>query len=244
VRVAALLSGGKDSVATVEVARGHGWDTVVGVRMVPEKDDAYMFHTPNLAVVAAVAECLDMPLVSASARPDAVGEVDDLEQALARAMEEHRLDGVVSGALASEYQRTHIDRIGHRLGLRTFAPLWHKHPRCYLTGLVAGGYDIRFSRVAADGLDATWAGARLDAARIERLAALRLHLAGEGGEYETLVLDAPHYSRRIVVDAATIEATASRATWHVSGWHTEPKPSPPASPVARPRLNSHGVRGA
>ncbi len=223
-RCIALLSGGKDSVAAVEVAAGHGWEIVAGLRMVPEQDDAYMFHTPNLDMVEAVADCMGMPLVSASSSPDPVEEVRELEQALARATTDFKADAIISGALASEYQRTRIDAIGHRLGIKSFAPLWHKDPATYLRSLIRTGYDIRFSRVAADGLDAQWAGAALDEACLEALRGKRLHIAGEGGEYETLVLDAPHYSKRIVIDEAEVDATASRATWHVKKWHLEPKP--------------------
>ncbi len=221
-RVAALLSGGKDSVAAVEVARGHGWDVPVGLRMVPQEDDSYMFHTPNLDVVEGVAACMDMELVTASATPDPVAEVDELGRALASMAAEWRLDGVISGALASEYQRTRIDRICHGLGLHSFAPLWHKDVATYMHHLAAA-YDVRFSRVAADGLDESWAGTRLDHGRLERLATMRMHAAGEGGEYETLVLDAPHFSQRIVVDEAHVEATASRATWVVDAWHLDLK---------------------
>lgn len=224
-RCVALLSGGKDSVAAVEIAQGHGWDVVAGLRMVPEQDDAYMFHTPNLQVVEAVAECLGMPLVSAEAGCEPDDEVSDLEQALARTMEDFGADAILSGAIASEYQRTRIDAIGYRLGVPTFAPLWHKEPATYMASLLQAGYDIRFSRVAADGLDASWAGACLDGPTLARLQRLRLHVAGEGGEYETLVLDAPHFRRRIVVDEADTEASASRATWHVRRWHTEAKPA-------------------
>lgn len=218
-RLLALLSGGKDSVAAVEVAQGHGWDVVAGLRMLPDEDDAYMFHTPNLDVVEAVADCIGIELVTASARHDPDEEVDDLGQALARATQDFNVDGILSGALASEYQRTRIDAIGHRLGLKTFAPLWHKHPAAYVRSLVSAGYDIRFSRVAAEGLDASWAGTRLDHERLDRLSAMRLHPAGEGGEYETVVLDAPHFRRRIEVDEAEVEAAASRATWHIRRWH-------------------------
>lgn len=224
-RVVALLSGGKDSVAAVDVARGHGWDVVAGLRMVPAEDDAYMFHTPNLDVVEAVASSLDMPLVSAPARPDPLQEVDDLEQALARACSDFDASGILSGALASEYQRTRIDGIGHRIGVSTFAPLWHKDPLTYMRCLVDSGYEIRFSRVAAEGLGPEWAGAQLDHEAIDALQRMRSrpHIAGEGGEFETLVLDGPGYTSRIVVDEADVEATASRATWHVRRWHADPK---------------------
>lgn len=220
-----LLSGGKDSVAAVEVARDHGWDVPVALRMVPAEDDAWMFHVPNLDVVEGVAECMGLELVTAAARADPEEEVEDLEAALRGIQESHGVEAVLSGALASDYQKTRIDRIGHRLGLKTFAPLWHKHRRTYVQGLIGGGYDLRFSRVAADGLGPEWAGAAFDADRLAKLEALRSRpdIAGEGGEFETLVLDAPHFTKRIIVDDADVEATASRATWHVTAWHTEAK---------------------
>lgn len=226
-RVIALLSGGKDSVSAVDVARGFGWDVVAALVLRPAQDDAWMFHTPNLGVVAGVADCLDLPLVEAKVRSGQAEEVEDLEAALRDAKARHQLDGLVSGALASEYQRTRLDLVGHRLGLRTFAPLWHKEPRGYMATLAGPGWDVRFSRTAADGVPNAWAGKRLDGAKVDAMArhAARPHIAGEGGEYETLVLDAPSYRSRIVVDRAHVEATASRATWIVQAWRLEPKPN-------------------
>lgn len=218
-RVLALLSGGKDSVAAVEVARGHGWDVVGALTMVPAADDAWLFHTPNLGVVRGVAQCLGLPLLEAPCRSGAEEEVADLEAALARAKAELRLDGLVSGALASEYQKVRIDAIGHRLGLKTFAPLWHKEPRGYVRSLLAAGYGIRFSRTAAEGVPNAWAGQPLDLARLEAMERhpAAPHVAGEGGEYETLVVAAPHYRGRLECEGH-VEATASRATWVVDAW--------------------------
>lgn len=225
-RVIALLSGGKDSVAAVEVAQGFGWDVVGALVLRPAQDDAWMFHTPALDVVQGVAQCLGLPLRQANVRTGPQEEVNDLETALADAKAAWGLDGIVSGALASEYQRTRIDAIGHRLGLKTFAPLWHKDPTTYLRGLLAGGYDLRFTRTAADGVPNAWCGQALDADKVAAMQAHRArpHVAGEGGEYESLVLDAPHYRRRLVIDRARVEATASRATWVVEAWHTQAKP--------------------
>lgn len=224
-RVLALLSGGKDSVCAVETARGFGWDVVAALVLRPAEDDAWMFHTPALDAVPGVAECLGLPLVEAPVRTGQAEEVEDLEAAVRAAKDRFQLDGLVSGALASEYQRTRIDALGHRAGLRTFAPLWHKEPQGYLASLLAGGWDIRFSRTAAEGVPTAWAGQPLDAARVAAMArhAARPNVAGEGGEYETLVVDAPCYQRRLVIDRARVEATASRATWHVLSWHTEAK---------------------
>jgi diphthine-ammonia ligase len=228
VRVIALLSGGKDSVCAVEVARGFGWDVVAALVLRPAEDDAWMFHTPNLDVVRGVADCLGLPLVEAPVRTGQEEEVQDLEAALRKAKADLQLDGLVSGALASEYQRTRLDLVGHRIGLRTFAPLWHKEPNAYVQSLLAAGWDIRFSRVAAEGVQQAWAGERLTPERVAAMAAhkARPHVAGEGGEYETLVLDAPHYRKRLIVEKARVEGTGSRATWVVESWRTEAKPAP------------------
>ena len=224
-KVVALLSGGKDSVCAVEVAQGWGWDVVAALALRPAEDDAWMFHTPNLDAVRGVAQCLGLPLVEAHVRTGKVEEVEDLEAALAPLKRTLAPDGIVSGALASEYQRTRLDEVCHRLDLKSFAPLWHKDPQGYAEGLLAGGYDIRFSRCAAEGVPNAWAGQRLDAAKLGAMARHRArpHVAGEGGEYETLVLDAPHYLRRLVVDEAAVESGASRATWRVLRWRTEAK---------------------
>ena len=226
-RVVALLSGGKDSVAAIEVAQGFGWDVVGALVLRPEKDDAWMFHTPFLDVVKGVADCLGIPLMEAKVRDGPELEVVDLEAAVKAACAKWKAEGLVSGALASEYQRVRIEAVGHRLGIKTFTPLWHKPPAAYLRGLLTGGYDVRFTRTAADGVPNAWCGQRLDAAKVDAMEKhkARPHVAGDGGEYETLVLDAPHYRKRLVVDKARVEATASRATWVAESWHTEPKAS-------------------
>src|SRR5262245_23835433 len=140
-RVLALLSGGKDSVCVIDTARGWAWEVVAALTIVPAQDDAWMFHTPNLAAVRGVAQCLGVPLLEAPCRTGADEEVTDLEAAIAVAHRALGFEGIVSGALASEYQRTRIDAIGHRLGIKTFAPLWHKEPHAYVESLVKHGWD-------------------------------------------------------------------------------------------------------
>jgi diphthine-ammonia ligase len=225
VRLIALLSGGKDSVCAVETARGWGWEVVGALVLRPAEDDAWLFHTPNLGVARGVAECLGLPVVEAEVRSGAEHELEDLERALDAARKAWNADGVVSGALASEYQRTRIDAIGHRLGLKTFAPLWHKEPAGYVRSLLRGGWDIRFSRIAAGGIPLGWAGERLDEAKLAALERnpMRPHVAGEGGEFETLVLDAPCYGARLVVGQARVESSASRSTWVVTQWTAAPR---------------------
>jgi uncharacterized protein (TIGR00290 family) len=70
--------------------------------------------------------------------------------------------------------------------------------------MLEAGFEIRIVQVAAAGLDESWLGRRLDEAALAELARLNdrygVHLLGEGGEFETLVTDAPHMDRPIELE--------------------------------------------
>ncbi len=209
-RVAALFSGGKDSAYAAWVARQQGWEVSPLVSILPEDPDSMLYHVPNLHLVPLLAEAMGVPLVWERAGE---GEKAELE-ALRRALSALRVDGVVVGAIASDYQHSRVNEVAHELGLRVFAPLWRKDPAGLLRDYVAAGLEAVFTRVSAEGLDAGWLGRRLDADAIDEL--LRLHErtglnpCGEGGEFETLVVHGPMFHRRLeIVRAETVHAGAS-----------------------------------
>lgn len=222
-RIAALVSGGKDSILALHCAQATGWDVSHVVTVKPAASDSYMFHVPNVDLAPLVAEAVGAQLVSVATRGEKETELDDLERALATLP----VDGFTSGALASEYQRTRLERIGHKLGLKSFTPLWHKTPRQVLDTVAHPTWDVRFAAVAAEGLGEAWLGRRLDARAIEELEALHarhgLHVGGEGGEYETLVLDAPCYQQRIEVVEAQAEWRRDGGVWRVLAARLRPK---------------------
>lgn len=226
-KLAALVSGGKDSVLALHCAQSSGWDVTHVVTVRPRVEDSYMFHAPNTHLGPAIARALGLPHVEVATAGEKERELADLESALGALA----IEGFVSGAVASEYQRTRLERIGHRLGLKSFAPLWHKRPEEILRTVSGPAWDVRFAAVAAEGLGEDWLGARLDASRVARLLALRdrvgLHPAGEGGEYETLVLDAPCYRSPIGVGRASPKWRRDHGAWHVE----ETRAGPPKSPA-------------
>lgn len=170
--------------------------------------------------VASVGRTAWSPEVDAYAAWPPSVDLDRRPALLLAADLEGPVDAVVSGALASDYQRTRLDRLGARLGVRTFAPLWHHDRRAHLAHMLHLGFDVRVAATAADGLDAAWLGRPLDEEALQDLTgrsqAHRFDLAGEGGEFETVVLAGPHLRGRIEVEA-DVEASASRSRWRVKG---------------------------
>ena len=191
-RVAVLSSGGKDSTAAWWWALCRGWEVPVVITLIVEGDSP-MFQVPNTHLVREQARLAstawDHRRIDGTEGPDL--------EALADMLVEHRLDGFVSGALRSDYQRNRLERLGHDLGLHTFTPLWHQQPVEHLRGLVQHGFKVMMSAVACEGLDDAWLGRILDHLVLEELEDLarrhRFNVDGEGGEYETLVVDAPFF---------------------------------------------------
>ncbi len=214
-RVDCLFSGGKDSTYAAYAAMQRGWEITSLLTIRPADPESMMFHVPNLSVTALQAEAMDLPLLEETAEPGEAGELEALRRAFRRA----HADGVVVGAIASDYQHSRVNRIAAELGLRVFAPLWRQDPALLIRDYLAAGLRIVFSSVSADGFDASWLGRPWDADTITDLLRLRatrgVHPCGEGGEFETLVLDAPFFHKSIEVLEATPIWKGTAGVWRV-----------------------------
>ena len=211
-----LFSGGKDSSWAVYRALQNGLDVSRLVTVHPV-GDSYMYHVPATELAALAAESIGIPLVDV--RPDDFeaetaddsGEQGDrelavLESALRNLESElgGGIEGVVAGAVESEFQTNRIEGMCDRLGWDLFAPLWQRDPHTLAEEMLEAGFDIRIVQVAAAGLDESWLGRRLDREALAELEELNgrygVHVLGEGGEFETLVVDGPHMDRRIDIE--------------------------------------------
>jgi diphthine-ammonia ligase len=195
-KLAALISGGKDSSFAIFKALQEGHSVTNLITIKPANEDSYMFHSANIHLTEMISLASGIPLTVETSTGEKEKELDDLKKALSRV----KVDGIAVGAIESEYQASRVRRICEELRLKMYAPLWHKEPEELLCEMIKY-MDIRIVKVAAAGMDESWLGRRFDERMIEDLKALnrkyRVHIAGEGGEYETLVLDAPYYRKRI-----------------------------------------------
>ena len=198
-RLASLFSGGKDSTYATHLASLSGDDVAYLVTMRPRREDSWMFHTVNIGLAPTVALALGIESVTVDTSGEKERELDDLR----RALEGLDVDGLVTGAVASSYQRSRVDAICDELGLEHVAPLWGRPSPGLLDEVLDAGMEIIVTAVAALGLDEGWLGRVLDRAAARELKDLsRRHgfdVCGEGGEMETLVLDAPWFGSRLEI---------------------------------------------
>lgn len=205
-RVACLFSGGKDSVYAAWIASSNAWQ-IERLVTVYASSDSHFFHHPNVEWCKLQAQAMQLPITFYKAREGKELEVEDLKKVLG----ELEIDGVVSGALASEYQKEKIDFICEELGLKSFAPLWHKNQKRLMKELVENGFEIIISSVSAEGIGKEILGRRIDEKTLEELEKLSekygFNPAFEGGEAESFVINAPFFKKKIKIKKA-------RTTWN------------------------------
>jgi predicted ATP pyrophosphatase (TIGR00289 family) len=199
-RLAALVSGGKDSLYAVYLA-GKEHEIKYIVSIISENPESYMFHFPNARLVEKQAELMQIPLIQKITKGEKEKELEDLKDALKEISNE--IDGVVTGATASHYQKERIDKICEELNLKSVAPLWHRDPEKLLREMIASKFDIIITAVAAPPLDEKWLGREINESCVEELIELNekysIHAAGEGGEYESFVCDCPLFKKKIEI---------------------------------------------
>lgn len=196
--IACLYSGGKDSTLALHKVYEQGKIVDLLITMVSENEFSYMFHKPNINLSSMQAEALQIRQVTYNTKGEKEKELEDIELAL----KENKVTELVTGAVASVYQKERIEKICERLSIKAISPIWHIDPIVELSEL-AEKYDVIVTQIAAAGFDESFLGARIDNKMIEKLSKInrqyRINMLFEGGEAESFVLNAPLFKKRIKV---------------------------------------------
>ena len=217
-KVVSLFSGGKDSALAVWYAQMQGWEVEALVTVISESQESWMFHFPAVKWTELQAQAIGIPRTIIRSAGIKEAELEDLKTGLARLIDSAEIDGIISGAIASEYQRSRLDNVCEDLGIRSFAPLWHKNQEKLMREQIDSGFEFIITSCNALGLTKEWLGRRVDHANLDELVRLSqrygLSVAFEGGEAETFVLAAPMFRGKLHV-------TESHAKWAGDSGHLE-----------------------
>eukprot|EP00767_Chilomastix_cuspidata_P002684 gnl/Chilomastix_cuspidata/2803.p2 GENE.gnl/Chilomastix_cuspidata/2803~~gnl/Chilomastix_cuspidata/2803.p2 ORF type:complete len:582 (+),score=278.42 gnl/Chilomastix_cuspidata/2803:378-2123(+) len=218
-KFAALLSGGKDSVFALHEAARAAHEPVCVAQLVPaqrevEELDSWMFQTVGHSTVKQIAQSMGLPLVTRSIRGGSSmtsmnykktdgDEVEDLFQLL-KSVRFHFPDvqAVVSGAVLSNYQRIRVESVCARVGLVSLAPLWQRDQATLLREINAS-VDAIIVKVAGMGLKTAFLGRtlrELEPVLMQNFRRWDTSPIGEGGEFETIAVDAPLFRERLEVE--------------------------------------------
>jgi len=205
-RLASLISGGKDSLyATYLAKRKH--EIKFLVTMLPERADSWIFHHPCVEFTKLQAKAMGIKHIKQKTPGKKEEELEELKLVLKKIKNE--IDGVIAGAVESNYQKSRIEKVCDELSLKLVAPLWKFDQEELLREQLRAGFKIIITAVAAEGLDKKFIGRKIDEKTIDELCYIGkkfgINIAAEGGEYETFVCDCPMFNKRIeIVDSEVI----------------------------------------
>ena len=219
IKLGALFSSGKDSTFALWLMRKAGYPVECLITVKSRNPESYMFHTPAVELTELQATAIGLPLVMHETAGEKEKELEDLRAVFREAKATYGIEGVITGALWSTYQKERIERIAGDENLTVFSPLWHINQETEMR-LVVAHFEVMFTGISAYGLDKSWLSRSITMADVDRLVALDkklarrgdqisprfggLNIAGEGGEFESLVLDGPLFKKRLVVEESEI----------------------------------------
>ncbi len=201
-KVAVLFSGGKDSNYALFEALKY-FDVACLLTMKSLKEDSYMFQVPMIEHTKLQAECMNIKhelFITSGTKEE---ELVDLDSAIKCIKEKYGIDGIVSGAIKSVYQASRIEKICKKHDLWCFNPLWQINEKEFLIKIINEGFKVLIVGIGAYPLDKKLVGKLIDHKMVDDLCELNakygISIAGEGGEFETFVIDSPVFKRQIIV---------------------------------------------
>ncbi|MCQ2085639.1 MAG: diphthine--ammonia ligase [archaeon] len=216
-RLASLYSGGKDSSFSLYVAEQMGHEIPYIVNIVPEDKASWIFHTPNLSVVPEMAKAMGKELILGKS----TGEEDSDMKGLHDALEGLDIEGIVVGAIWSDYQWDRMNIVCGDLGLKLIAPMWRKDQDMLMDQLLDSGIQAIIVGCYAEGLDESWLGRPINRETVAELKKLRekygISIMGEGGEFESMTLYSPSFDYALEITDSEKEWSRNNGTLHVKG---------------------------
>ena len=206
-KLAVLFSGGKDSCLALYKAKKEGNEIKYLLNIFPKTKDSFMFHKPDLGLLSKQAEELGTELIVLESKGEKEKELKDLRELIGKV--KGKIDGIVVGGIASNYQGKRIKKICLDLELKFIAPILNYKEEDVWKELLEEGFEVVMTKISSEGLGKEWLGKKIGKKEFKELKKLaekyKFRLDFEGGEAETAVLFMPGFKKHIKIKG-TIES--------------------------------------
>ena len=207
--VAILYSGGKDSTFALQHAIEKGWNVKYLISVKPTRKDCFLFHYATVEMTKDLAEMMQLPHFYVKCKvADPVKEANIVKEIVENNQDKFRIDAVVLGGTGlQETQLKSIQNALHPLKVEAFASHAGEEHDIVMEDMLNKGYDLLVTQIASDGLK-DWLGKKITKENFSQLKKdsikFGFHIGFEGGYADTLVLDCPLFSKRLVVEDMSI----------------------------------------
>lgn len=206
-KLAILFSGGKDSHLAMYKASIDN-EISCAITMKSENYYSYMFQSLGCEYTKLQLESQGIPQLLINTKGEKEKELDDLKRGIIQAVEEYKIEGIVTGAIMSTYQSSRIQQICDDLNLWCFNPLWQMNSVQMFDELNELGFEVVLLGVFGYPLDKTFVGKTLNIELQKKLLEYekkyQISAIGEGGEFESFVTNGLMYSSKLSIEIGEI----------------------------------------
>lgn len=218
-KIVALISGGKDSTYNMIRCKQEGHEIVCLANLYPSTGteiDSHMYQSVGHECIETIAQVMQLPLYRKEIKGKSIelkmeyekNENDEIEDLyiLLKTIRKHHPDitAVSVGAIESTYQKNRVEHVCQRpdISLLPLCYLWKRNQEELLEEMFENEIEAITVKVASCGLNETHLGKNLQ----ELFPILKKlnekyesNICGEGGEYESLVVNCPLYHESLII---------------------------------------------
>jgi uncharacterized protein (TIGR00290 family) len=207
-------SGGKDSCYAMMQAKAAGHQPVVLLNMMNENGKISRSHGLPHKLLLQQSAALELPITAIPASWESYEA--NFTAALRHAVERYGVEAAVFGDIDLQAHRDWEEKVCAAAGIQALLPLWQQSRRQLVEAMLESG--IRTMIVSCNThLGPDFLGRIMDAQLMADLEAKGVDVAGENGEFHTLVIDCPLFRAPLEVGSYT---KVKHEEYHFLQWET------------------------
>ncbi|MDD5108953.1 MAG: diphthine--ammonia ligase [Candidatus Omnitrophica bacterium] len=194
----ASWSGGKDSCLACYKAIQQGYDVKLLLNFVSRESKRGCFHGIEGRLLKHQADLIGIPLAQKEVSPD----MEKYEEEFKAAVTQLRGKDIGSMVFGDIYLLEHeswIERVCKDLNINALEPLWNNPTENIIDDFLKAGFKAVIVSCKADVMGKEYLGRYIDRSLVEELKNKGICPCGEKGEFHTLVVDGPIFSKPIEI---------------------------------------------
>ncbi len=191
------FSGGKDSILSLYRAINNDYD-ICGLLVTFNGEKNSCFHEIPYDVLKKISDSINVPLIDVDCSKWEMYETE-FEKEL-RKIKKKEIDTCIFGDIDIKKHRLWGEQRCINAGLQSYFPLWNEDRQKLTNEVIELGFEAIIKKVNLHCLSEDFLGRKLDKALVSQIKKCGSDPCGENGEYHTLVVNGPIFTKKIEIE--------------------------------------------
>jgi diphthine-ammonia ligase len=211
-------SGGKDSCLALYEALRLGCKVTHLVNFISDEERRVRFHGTDAGLIVLQGAAIGIKVAQYETSWDGYERAFKAE---VKALLPTGVQGMVFGDIYIDEHREWVERVCGEIGIQALEPLWNRPAGEVLRQFIGLGFEAVIVSANSKYIDEYWVGRAVDSDFQDYLNSKGIDPCGENGEYHTLVINGPLFSRRISLTAGQVISKDEYRLLDIRGFRLE-----------------------